>query len=159
MTGAAKKFRAPSCQPSSSYGLMRGMGQLIYDMDRIAPFVQRATGVALTQGATGLGWVKHGRLVAGAIYEGYNGANIWVHLAGDEGGQWLARPFLRAGFAYPFLVCRVQRLWGQVDESNACARRFDEHIGFREVARLKGAAHDGGDVLIYCMAREECRYI
>ena len=135
------------------------MGTLIYDMARIAPFVKGKTGILLPEGAAGIGWVRHGRIVAGAIYEGYNGQNIWVHLAGEDGGQWLARPFLRAGFAYPFLVCGVQKLWGRVDASNAEARRFDEHIGFRQVATLPGAAHDGGDVLIYCMARDECRYV
>ena len=135
------------------------MGTLVYDMARIAPFVQRKTGVQLAAGAVGIGWLRHGRLVAGAIYEGYNGKNIWVHLAGDDGGHWLAKPFLRAGFAYPFLVCGVQRLWGRVDESNEEARRFDEHIGFRLVTRLPGASYDGGDTLIYCMAREECRYV
>ena len=135
------------------------MGTLVYDMARIAPFVQGKTGIALSDGATGIGWQRSdGRLVAAALYEGYNGRNIWVHLAA-EGAHWLSRVFLRAGFAYPFLVCKVQRLWGRVDASNAAARRFDEHIGFREVARLPGAAYDGGDVLIYCMNREDCRYV
>ena len=135
------------------------MGTLVYDMARIAPFVQQRTGIALSQGMTGIGWQQGGRLVAGVLYEGFDGLNIWVHVAAEAGGRWLTRRFLRAGFAYPFEVCKVARLWGRVDASNAAARRFDEHLGFREVARLPGAAHDGGDVLIYRMSREECRYV
>lgn len=134
------------------------MGQLVFDMARLAPFVQERTGIRLSQGMRGIGWERGGRLVAGVLYEGYNGKNIWMHVAAI-GSHWLSRKFLLAGFAYPFLVCKVQRLWGRVDASNAAARRFDEHIGFREVARLHGAAHDGGDVLVYCMNREECRYV
>ena len=134
------------------------MAGFIYDMALLAPFVQQRTGIALSQGMTGIGWQRRGRLVAAALYEGYNGPNVWVHLAA-EGAHWLGKTFLRAGFAYPFLVCKVQRLWGRVDASNLAARRFDEHIGFREAARLHGAAHDGGDTIIYCMTREECRYV
>ena len=46
-----------------------------------------------------------------------------------------------------------------MDASNTDARRFNEHLGFREEARLMGAAADGGDVLLYVMWKEECRFL
>jgi RimJ/RimL family protein N-acetyltransferase len=39
------------------------------------------------------------------------------------------------------------------------ARRLDEHLGFTHEATLRGAAPDGGDVLLYVMRREDCRFI
>ena len=65
-----------------------------------------------------IGLRKHGALVAAAIYEGFNGQNMWVHLAGLPGARWMTRDFLRAGFAYPFLVCGVKRLSGYVNAGN-----------------------------------------
>ena len=53
----------------------------------------------------------------------------------------------------------MDRISGYVNESNEVARRFDEHLGFHEEARLKGAAPDGGDVLLYVMWRDDCRFI
>jgi hypothetical protein len=46
-----------------------------------------------------------------------------------------------------------------VDASNTDARRFNEHLGFCEEARLIGAAADGGDVLLYVMWKAECRFL
>ena len=106
-----------------------------------------------------IGLRKDGELVAAAVYEGFNGRNMWVHLAGVPGQRWMTRDFLRAGFAYPFLVCGVQRLSGYVNSSNLAARRLNEHFGYRVEATLKGAAPDGGDVLIYVMWRKDCRYV
>ena len=106
-----------------------------------------------------IGLRKHGQLVAAALYEGFNGRNVWVHLAGIPGRKWMTRDFLHAGFAYPFLVCGVHRLSGYVNASNTDACRLNEHLGYQEEARLKGAAPDGGDVILYVMWRENCRFL
>jgi len=66
---------------------------------------------------------------------------------------------LRFVLAYPFKVCGVSRLSGYVNESNTDARRLNEHLGYQVEATLKGAAPDGGDVLIYVMWRKDCRYV
>ena len=131
-----------------------------YDLEQVLPFAQSLIpGLARTDGMRCIGLRKDGELVAAAVYEGFNGQNMWVHLAGVPGQRWMTRDFLRAGFAYPFLVCGVQRLSGYVNSSNLAARRLDEHFGYRVEATLKGAAPDGGDVLIYVMWRKDCRYV
>ena len=131
-----------------------------YDLEQVLPFAQSLIpGLARTDGMRCIGLRKDGELVAAAVYEGFNGQNMWVHLAGVPGRRWMTRDFLRAGFAYPFLVCGVQRLSGYVNSSNLAARRLDEHFGYRVEATLKGAAPDGGDVLIYVMWRKDCRYV
>ena len=131
-----------------------------YDLEQVLPFAQSLIpGLARTDGMRCIGLRKDGELVAAAVYEGFNGQNMWVHLAGVPGQRWMTRDFLRAGFAYPFLVCGVQRLSGYVNSSNLAARRLNEHFGYRVEATLKGAAPDGGDVLIYVMWRKDCRYV
>lgn len=131
-----------------------------YDVPRVAAFMrQYLPGLKLAEGMTAIGLVRWGRLVAGVLYEGFNGRNIWMHVAAEPGGRWMVRDYLRACFAYPFKVCGVDRITGYVDASNGPARRFDERLGFREEARLAGAAADGGDVILYVMRRHECRFL
>ena len=108
---------------------------------------------------TAIGLRHDGELVAGVVYEGFNGRNMWAHVAAMPGARWLRRDYLRACFVYPFVLCGVDRLSGYVNESNAEARRFDEHLGFKEESRLRGAAPDGGDVILYVMWRDECRFL
>lgn len=133
---------------------------LEYELREVLPFMrERIEGFAASEGMRAIGLRRHGALVAGAIYEGFNGHNMWVHLAGEDGARWMTRDFLRAGFGYPFLVCGCSRISGYVNESNTSARRLNEHLGWEPEARLSRAAPDGGDVILYVMKREDCRYV
>lgn len=133
--------------------------RIISDPGRVFAFVSSIMPLNAVVNMKGIGLERDGELVAGAIYEGINQHNAWVHLAGKPGRQWMTREFLRYGFYYPFVELGLSRLSGYVNESNLEARRLDEHLGYREEARLKGAAPDGGDVIIYVMWRDECRFL
>ncbi|WP_406626096.1 GNAT family N-acetyltransferase [Acidovorax sp. SDU_ACID1] len=135
-------------------------GMLDYELGTVLPFMQGLIpGFHPGADVRVIGLRRGGALVAGVAYEGFNGHNMWIHVAAVPGARWLVREYLRACFAYPFLVCGVRRLSGYVNESNALARRFNEHLGFHEEARLRGAAPDGGDVILMVMWKEECRHV
>jgi RimJ/RimL family protein N-acetyltransferase len=130
-----------------------------YDFERVYAFVSERTKINRVSGAQAIGLSKDGDLIAGAIYEGFNGHNVWVHLAGMPGRRWMTRQFLYAGFAYPFIQLGCSRISGYVEAWNMDARRLDEHFGYKQEAVLRGAASDGGDVILYVMRREDCRYV
>ena len=136
------------------------MHRFEYDVPKVAAFMREyLPGLRLVEGMTAIGLVRDERLVAGVLYEGFNGRNMWMHVAAEPGGRWLVRDYLMACFRYPFVVCGCERITGYVEASNAAARCFDEHLGFREEARLQGAAADGGDVILYVMRRNDCRFV
>lgn len=98
-----------------------------------------------------------GELVAGVVLESYNGVNANVHIAG-VGKHWMNKRMLMTFFIYAFDHLKLQRLTGLVPTSNKAARAFDEHMGFRWEATLKGAAVDG-DLDILVMRRADCRFL
>ena len=53
----------------------------------------------------------------------------------------------------------VGAVCGYVLASNDRAIRFDESLGFHREATLRGVAPDGGDVFMYVMRRDECRFL
>lgn len=126
---------------------------------RVYAFVRERVKVPLTSNVKAIGLERRGELIAGVLYDGFTGPNIWMHVAAKSGARWATREFLRAAFSYPFLQLGCDRVSGAVDASNSQARRFDEHLGFEEEARLKGAAADGGDVILYVMWKKDCRYV
>lgn len=133
---------------------------LEFDVEQVLPFVQGLIpGLARADNMRAIGLRSNGGLVAGVVYEGFNGRNVWMHVAAVPGSNWLMRKYLRACFHYPFVTCGVDRVSGYVNASNTAARRFDEHLGFKEEARLCGAAPDGGDVILYVMWRKDCRHV
>lgn len=135
------------------------MRRITLNPARVFDFVSRRVPLTLTAGIQGIGLERDGELVAGVVYEGFNGRNIWMHCAGTVGTNWMTRGYLRACFRYPFVQCGVDRISAFVMADNRAARKLNEHLGFTQEAVLRGAAPDGGDVLIYAMRREECRYV
>ena len=135
------------------------MDKLVLSASRVLDFVQQQMPLNAVAGMQGIGLERDGELIAGVIFEGANGHNVWMHVAAKPGVRWLTRSYMTACFGYAFVQCGVSRISGYVESRNQAARRFDEHLGFTQEAVLKGAASDGGDVLIYRMLRSECKYV
>jgi len=108
--------------------------------------------------AVGIGWGREGRLVAGVVFNEFNGVNIQMHVASDGSRHWMTRQYLWTCFDYPFNQAKVKRITGLVGEGNWQARRFDEHLGFVLEATLEGA-HPTGNLLIYRMWKADCRFL
>src|SRR3989304_2978319 len=134
------------------------MGQIVSDPGRVWAYVNAQVPVPVTSGMKGLGYEVEGELIAGVLYEGWNGVNVWMHVATTPGKRW-SREYLRYCFQYPFVELGCKRVSGYVEASNTAARRFDEHLGFEREAVLQGAAADGGDVILDRMWRKGCRYV
>lgn len=131
---------------------------MIFDADVIGPWMaSRIDGFQYVPGsASGIARVKDDRIVAAVLYQDHNGPNVFAHIAVDPGG--LNRRFLSIIFDYPFRQLGVQRITGVVASSNAAARKLDEHLGFELEATLAGA-HPDGDLLIYKMTADKCRWL
>lgn len=114
-------------------------------------------GVSGWSEATSLGLEENGQLIAGVVFDYYNGASICMHIAA-VGKRWMVREYLWYSFHYPFNELKVKRITGLVGAKNMEARRFDEHLGFKLETVLKDA-HPDGDLLVYRMFKEDCRFI
>ncbi len=105
----------------------------------------------------GIGWARHGELVAGVAYADWNGPNVVCHIAA-VGKYWATRQYLRTIFDYPFNQQNVARITVCVGEGNSASRRFVGHLGFTLEATLE-RAHPSGNLLVYRMFRHDCRYL
>lgn len=102
-----------------------------------------------------LGLVKDGQIIAGVIYESFNGKSVLAHIA-IEGR--LTRYFLWAIFDYPYRICGVSKVICPVVVSNARSVRLVEHMGFTTEATLTDC-HPEGDLRLYTLRREDCRFL
>jgi len=99
---------------------------------------------------------RDGKILGVVGFDGWNGASCQMHVAGE--GNWVTRDLLFAGFDYPFNVAGCRVVLGLVPSGNKQALRFDKHVGFEEVARIKDA-HPDGELILLKMRRENCRYL
>ncbi len=132
--------------------------ELVSNHPAVGEYVIQKTGVDCGRFNT-IGVMDGNEVKAGVLYECWTGHNINMHCAAEPGSLWLTRKTLWTFFEYPFIQCGCRRVTGFVEASNLAARKLDEHLGFVEEARLKGAARDGGDVILYVMWKDQCRFL
>lgn len=119
---------------------------------------QRTGGTWSGDGKTiGLWDTNKNCLVAGVLYDSFNGANINISIAG-EGKEWLNREFLWFGFYYPFEQLNVRRMTGLVACDNKDSINWCERCGFVLEATLE-KAHPSGDLYVYRLLKEDCKWL
>jgi RimJ/RimL family protein N-acetyltransferase len=99
------------------------------------------------------------QLLAGVVYEGYNGTNVNAHIAAIPGRHWFAKAFLGEVFRYPFEQLRVRRITGKTPASNQASLDFQRSLGFTVEGLCRKGMPDGEDMVITGMLREECRWL
>lgn len=109
--------------------------------------------------AKALGVVKGGDLVAGVIYERYNGIHMEVAITARTGSRWASRQALRHLFGYPFVQMGCVAISALVPMSNLASLNLATKLGFKPEAYVKFAAPDGSPMVVLKMFRDQCRWI
>lgn len=100
------------------------------------------------------GLEKDGEIVAGVVFDHYNGSSIAAHIA-IKNKFCLTKEFLQVCFSYAFDEAKVKKIIGFVCSTNAAAIKLDQHLGFVCEGILKDCTPDG-DLLLYTMTRDQC---
>lgn len=104
--------------------------------------------------AVGIGWRRRGRFVAGLVFEGYNGANIFVHIAKLR-GEPMPVDLIAAMFDYPFRQLGLRRISAMIADSNKQSKRFAKKLGGRLEGMLPEALPDGGTLCVFGLLRKD----
>lgn len=150
----------PDHQSARPGGLTRH-GALVYGADaEIAEWVaRRIDGFHRNPEAKAIGVIKGGRVVAGVVYERYNGLHLEASIAAEPGSGWADRKTLFGLFHYPFGTLQCQAISAIVSVANLPSLNLVTKMGFEPEALIKFAAHDGGHLAVMKMYRENCRWI
>lgn len=109
--------------------------------------------------ARAIGLERNGKLIAVTVWHAFEVRNCHMSIATDRSRKCATRQFLFRSFAYPFLQLDLPRVTCIVDVGNADSVRLAEHLGFKPEGRMRRAAPDGRDALVFGMLREECRFV
>ncbi|WP_421907269.1 hypothetical protein [Mameliella sp.] len=147
-------------QPDAAGHLIRDRA-LVYGADeKIAQWVgKRIPTFQVMPGARAIGVIKGKRLVAGVVYERYNGIHLEASIAALPGSRWADRHTLRGIFAYPFIDLNCRAISVVVGATNLESLNLATKLGFWPEAIVKFAAPDGADLVVLKLLREQCRWI
>lgn len=128
-----------------------------FDAEKVGAWVAERTGGQWTpQRGQAIGKLdKQGNVVCGAIFEDWNGANLYMHIA-IEGK--ITASFLALLADYAFNQAKVKRLTGVIPSTNKQSINFAVRCGFVLESTLRQATLDG-DLLVFRLFKDECRYL
>lgn len=106
-------------------------------------------------GSEAIGQVHDGHLVAGALYENWNGRSIIAHIA--VRGR-MTPAFLAAIFDYPFNVAGVQKVICPIPSDNARSVKLASKMGFTLEATITDATPTG-DILLFTLPKANCKFL
>jgi RimJ/RimL family protein N-acetyltransferase len=135
------------------------MAQLVFDQSaRIGEWVaQKVNQTASWGDFYALGIESDGGIIAGVVFNNYNGANATCHIAVDRHTRLLPKMIYHS-FDYAFNHCGLKRLTGMVPTSEPKTIAFDKHIGFEEEFVMKDGA-PGADMMVLVMRPDICRWL
>lgn len=127
--------------------------------ERVSRFVADHVQASPFENYSAIGLESDGQLIAGVVFDGRIGGSIMMHVASDGSRHWMTPAYMAACFGYAFNQEKVNLIIGLVRADNNDARRFDEHLGFKQNGLLPQACMDGTDLIVYGMLKDQCRYI
>jgi RimJ/RimL family protein N-acetyltransferase len=130
--------------------------QITNDKLLVGPWVARKTfGHFTPDTSEAIGLERGGELVAGVLYENWNGVSMVVHVA-VEG--LMTPSYLHAIHHYPFIHAGASKVIAPVGEDNAESVRFVTKLGFQLEGRIPDA-HPDGAILLYTLTRDRAKYL
>lgn len=140
---------------------IRRVGNVLFGADRqVAQWVvRRIPGFILPDEPRALGVVVNGKMVAGVVYERWNGVHVEVSIAVDDSATWASKATLATLFRYPFITLNCKAISVVVPMSNLASLGLATKLGFEPEAIVRYAAHDGSSLVILKMLRETCKWI
>jgi RimJ/RimL family protein N-acetyltransferase len=96
--------------------------------------------------------------IGAVIFDNWTENSVCAHMIITK-PMLLRHGFLEECFDFAFNVSGRKVMTGLVNSDNIKAQKLDEHIGFKEIARLHDGWKDGVDIIMYEMRKEDCRWL
>jgi len=125
---------------------------VIVSDDRVAQFVSSAVGKAFVPPFTVMGIEKNGEIIAGALFNVFEGADVHVSIAGHG---W-TRSFCREVGHYVFEQLRCERMTALTEQAHVVG--LAERLGGRVEGLLRNHFGPSRDAFIVGILKEDYRF-
>lgn len=135
--------------------------RFIYDRHaELVTWAEARTGFRFREDVTAIGHMRQGELKAVALADTWSTTNAFTHIVSDGSRRWFSREFAIRWLAYLFVQAKLRRISCIIAESNDDSLRFTRRFGgWVEEGRLRKAAPDGSDIILFGMLREDAPYL
>lgn len=140
------------------YRTETSMRKFLVNDPRVPKFVSDSVGSTDTQCYGSVALEVDGQIKAAGLFDNYSGTNAFLHFSvAPKVG--IPRDLLRLVFTFAFKELGLKRLSAAFPKARKDVCRLGQLCGFRFEAVLKGAASDGGDLMIHRLLPGDCQFI
>jgi hypothetical protein len=125
---------------------------VIVSDDRAARFVSDTLGVGFCPPWTAMGIERDGEIVAGVVFNCFEGADVHLSVAGSG---W-TKAFFRAVASYVYETLKCERITFVTERDEVAA--LGVRLGGKVEGRMRSHFGAGRDGIIVGILRDECRY-
>jgi len=124
-----------------------------------ALILQKEIGVQPCSDLQAIMWVNDlGEIEWITGYTGFIGKTCQMHFWSASKG-YTPKAFIRFAFEYPFNQAGREIIFGICNSLNTKAMTYDQKVGMEEIARFPNMHDDGGDLVLFKMEKDKCRWI
>lgn len=128
--------------------------------DWVSDKIENGQGFFKDYAAIGFENEHDNELVVGVVYTNYHPKiSIEMSVAAVNKKIWAKRENLAIFFKYPFIHLGVRRVSALISARNEKTTKLVRNLGFHLEGIIRNGCADGGDLLLFGMLKEECRYI
>jgi len=135
------------------------VSRIIYDNSVIPWVSDRIQDSYFDENATSIGIIKKNCIIAGVVYNNYNGNNIVMSVAAEPEQYWATREFLMCVFRYPFIQLGLPRVTSFVEAGHDKSLILNKKLGFQQEGVMRCASDNGGDLIMFGMLKAECKWL
>jgi hypothetical protein len=143
------------------HGGLRIEGNVLYGADREVGLwvAQQIPGYTFDPNGKALGILADGRLVAGVLYERFNGMGVEVAIAALPEAHWATRKTLSSLFSFAYQDLGAICITVLVPITNGKSVKLALKLGFEVQCRIRFAAHDGSSLIVLQQFADQCRWV
>lgn len=102
-------------------------------------------------------WNRQTRKIQGVcLFHNYREIDVEIVFCGE--GDWARRDLVNQCFEYAFNQLKCHRVTALVRKDNGRSKKLVTQLGFKREGKLRRAAKDGSDVLVYGLLPHEYRF-
>lgn len=133
----------------------------VYDRQaELVTWAEARSGFSFREDARAIGYQRDDAIRAVAVADTWSTTNAFVHIVSDGSRRWMSREFAIRWLAFLFLQAKLPRISCIIAETNEPSLRFTRRFGgWVEEGRIRRAAPDGSDIILFGMLREEAPWI
>lgn len=130
----------------------------------LALFILQHALVKPSADARHIGWVDNSNpdkpmLLGVVCFNTFIGSTCQLHVAMRGERTFADLEFPQTVFDIVFNKLGLKKIFGTVNSKNDKAMRLNTSLGYEEEHRMPGLHDDGGDIVLFSMTKDQCRFL